>query len=323
MSTSFHAKANVAASTVAVARSAGAGTLTMADAAAFPASYPFRLTIARQSSTTTTVDGQTYTVLAPARLCILEITGKTGNVLAVSGAIEGTADANMVVGDLAELRATAGDFQDLEGAVNGLESIVSDYGTVVTHNADEFATPGQIVTDHGVLDGLADDDHTQYHTDARAASWLAGLATITLAGSRAIAFESTITADIFFSADDTARLRMALANGTDAFFQGWPANSGGRFIFEAWAAASLDLGTGNTAPVRIAPNRVVTAEFLAGGGVKFYDPLGSTILEIRPDGSLKPAHLADSDAANDSVYYSTDAGKLAYNDGSGAVNSLY
>ena len=26
--------------------------------------------------------------------------------------------------------------------------------------------------DHGALDGLTDDDHTQYHTDARALTWL-------------------------------------------------------------------------------------------------------------------------------------------------------
>jgi len=29
-----------------------------------------------------------------------------------------------------------------------------------------------VVTDHGALDGLADDDHTQYHNDARALTWL-------------------------------------------------------------------------------------------------------------------------------------------------------
>ena len=29
-----------------------------------------------------------------------------------------------------------------------------------------------ILTDHGVLTGLADDDHPQYHNDARASTWL-------------------------------------------------------------------------------------------------------------------------------------------------------
>lgn len=31
---------------------------------------------------------------------------------------------------------------------------------------------GGVITDHGLLDGLADDDHTQYHTAARADTWL-------------------------------------------------------------------------------------------------------------------------------------------------------
>ncbi|HEX9679580.1 MAG TPA: hypothetical protein VGA08_03100, partial [Candidatus Saccharimonadales bacterium] len=30
-----------------------------------------------------------------------------------------------------------------------------------------------LVTDHGALGGLSDDDHSQYHTDARADTWLA------------------------------------------------------------------------------------------------------------------------------------------------------
>lgn len=36
-------------------------------------------------------------------------------------------------------------------------------------------TPVSVPTDHGVLSGLADDDHTQYHTDARAQTWLDGI----------------------------------------------------------------------------------------------------------------------------------------------------
>lgn len=31
----------------------------------------------------------------------------------------------------------------------------------------EFVVPAEGVTDHGILDGLGDDDHSQYHTDAR------------------------------------------------------------------------------------------------------------------------------------------------------------
>jgi len=44
---------------------------------------------------------------------------------------------------------------------------------------------------------------------------------------------------------------------------------------------------------------------------------------IRFNGALQPASLANADAANDSVYYSTTASKLVYKDSGGTVNNLY
>ena len=38
---------------------------------------------------------------------------------------------------------------------------------------------------------------------------------------------------------------------------------------------------------------------------------------------IKLVHLPNADAPNDSVYYSTDANKVVYKDGGGAVNNLY
>ena len=57
-------------------------------------------------------------------------------------------------------------------------------------------------------------------------------------------------------------------------------------------------------------------EVLAPGG-------GSAAWAVRANGSLMPASLADADAANNSVYFSTTANKLVYKDGSGVVNALY
>jgi len=39
---------------------------------------------------------------------------------------------------------------------------------------------GAVITDHGGLGGLADDDHPQYHNDARANTWLATRSTSNL-----------------------------------------------------------------------------------------------------------------------------------------------
>lgn len=45
--------------------------------------------------------------------------------------------------------------------------------------------------------------------------------------------------------------------------------------------------------------------------------------EIRANGTIKPVQLADASAANDSLYYSTTASKLAYKDSGGTVHALY
>jgi hypothetical protein len=50
---------------------------------------------------------------------------------------------------------------------------------------------------------------------------------------------------------------------------------------------------------------------------------GTAAFLVRPNGAVAPPHLADSAAANDSIYYSTDASKLAYKDSGGVVNALY
>ena len=40
------------------------------------------------------------------------------------------------------------------------------------------------------------------------------------------------------------------------------------------------------------------------------------------DNSLKPAHLSDADAPNDSMYFSTTANGMVYKDSAGAVHNL-
>lgn len=50
---------------------------------------------------------------------------------------------------------------------------------------------------------------------------------------------------------------------------------------------------------------------------------GTRLWGIDQTGAMKPASMADSAAANDTVYYSTDASKLVYKDSGGSVNNLY
>jgi hypothetical protein len=51
----------------------------------------------------------------------------------------------------------------------------------------------------------------------------------------------------------------------------------------------------------------------------------STLGALKADaaGFLLPITSADATAPNNSIYYSSDASKLVYKDGAGAVNDLY
>lgn len=57
------------------------------------------------------------------------------------------------------------------GIIDGADiaQLQSDF---TTHSGDQTIHFTQSQIDHGTVSGLADDDHTQYHTDARALTWL-------------------------------------------------------------------------------------------------------------------------------------------------------
>jgi hypothetical protein len=50
---------------------------------------------------------------------------------------------------------------------------------------------------------------------------------------------------------------------------------------------------------------------------------GGNLIRILGDGSVRLPQIADGSAVNDSLYYSTTAGKLAYKDSGGTVHALY
>ena len=56
---------------------------------------------------------------------------------------------------------------ELQSAVNSLlESVV------FRNELEDYVTGSSDLVDHGELEGLDDDDHTQYHTEGRADTWL-------------------------------------------------------------------------------------------------------------------------------------------------------
>lgn len=163
--TTFHIPENGSSSTVASPRTAGATSLTLVDGSAFGADFPKIVTVSRSGAT----------------LCILEATARSGATLTISGAIEGTADVDMVVGDVVQLRPTKLAMTEVHAAINAAEASIAANDTAIATKADDDAVvhlSGDPIRDKGgqlynvasygaVGDGTTDD------TAAIAAAWAA------------------------------------------------------------------------------------------------------------------------------------------------------
>ena len=57
--------------------------------------------------------------------------------------------------------------------------------------------------------------------------------------------------------------------------------------------------------------------------IQWFDSIFRLTSILRNDGTIEPVTLADADAANNSIYYSSTASKLVYKDSGGTVNALY
>jgi hypothetical protein len=56
---------------------------------------------------------------------------------------------------------------------------------------------------------------------------------------------------------------------------------------------------------------------------RWFSAITALLVTINKDGSFNPVTLADADAANNSIYYSSTASKLVYKDSGGTVRALY
>lgn len=57
--------------------------------------------------------------------------------------------------------------------------------------------------------------------------------------------------------------------------------------------------------------------------LSFFNIVAEKAGRVDENGAFQPPSLADNDANNNSVYYSTTQSKLVYKDNSGVVNDLY
>jgi microcystin-dependent protein len=94
------------------------------------------------------------------------------NAASSASAAESAAIASAV--SAAEAAASAAHLLEAAGSLDGLADVDATTpadGQVLTFDSVSGnwipETPATVITDHGTLTGLADDDHTQYHNDAR------------------------------------------------------------------------------------------------------------------------------------------------------------
>lgn len=120
------------------------------------------------------------------------------------------------------------DITGLQTALDGKQDVLVSATNIKTVNGESLLGAGDLVisgsgvTDHGALTGLADDDHTQYHTDARGDARYAALSHTQAASTIS---DSTTVGRAVLTAADAAAARTAMGAGTGDGYLGIPQNS--------------------------------------------------------------------------------------------------
>jgi hypothetical protein len=147
--TTFH-RAQIGSTTVASGYTAGSGSLVVADGTQFGTTFPIVVIAVR----------------AGARLSVLNVTARSTNTLTVSGAVDGTTDVNLIIGDTIREGPCALHVNELQDAVNandaaavhiaGAETITGSKtfssAIVMSNNADITMASG-VDTAHMIADG--------------------------------------------------------------------------------------------------------------------------------------------------------------------------
>jgi hypothetical protein len=135
----------------------------------------------------------------------------------------------------------------------------------------------------------------------------------------------TITPTFEYSTGDGTWATLTVIDGT----LGFTLNGVITFVPPVgWAATAHFNGPAGTAItsgyyIRIRRTRATVATKPTESFFKIYATSSSTDMSVNGDGSVTPASLADTSAANNTIYYSTTASKLVFKDSAGTVNVLY
>ena len=94
----------------------------------------------------------------------------------------------------------------LDIGTNAHDEIDIQIASFVTHSGDSTIHFTEASVDHGSIAGLGDDDHSQYHTDARALTWLGTRSTSDLSeGTNLYYTEARVSANTDVTANTAAR----------------------------------------------------------------------------------------------------------------------
>lgn len=131
------------------------------------------------------------------------------NIKTVAGnTLLGSGDVDLAVADITGLQDALDDKQDVLVSATNIKTV---NGNSLLGSGDLVISGGGGATDHGALTGLADDDHTQYHTDARGDARYSALGHTHTASQIS---DSTTVGRAVLTAADAAAARTAIGAGT-------------------------------------------------------------------------------------------------------------
>ena len=146
----------------------------------------------------------------------------------VSGTSIKTLNGNSLLGS-GDVEVGIVDIAGLQTALDAKQATLVSATNIKTVNGNSLLGAGDLVisggggaTDHGALTGLADDDHTQYHNDARGDARYSALGHTHTASEIS---DSTTVGRAVLTATDAAAARTAIGAGTGDGYLGVPQNS--------------------------------------------------------------------------------------------------